>query len=239
MHILAISRLILHVSRSDPVIEPMLQSIPDPFDSYGPPPADDQIFSILPPLSIMVPSSTPSPVPRSPEMGSEGLPTPLSRNNSWTTDNFNENLYPAQSSSEWSEVSQPTSPTTPRSVSPPSPVSRRHSAPPHSLTASPHRKSESKLRSVLSAIDESQGQPNESGINGGTIKAPKAEKAPSITSFTWTSSFPFGHSDQDQEEATPRRATFPPPQTDPPPISTTPPHLESAAEQRSYVPVTS
>ncbi|KAK0453370.1 hypothetical protein EV421DRAFT_676449 [Armillaria borealis] len=34
---------------SDPVIEPMLQTVPDPFDSYGPPQAEDQIlaFSLL------------------------------------------------------------------------------------------------------------------------------------------------------------------------------------------------
>jgi len=37
---------------SDPVIEPMLQSVPDPFDAYGLPQAEDQIFSILSPLSI-------------------------------------------------------------------------------------------------------------------------------------------------------------------------------------------
>ncbi|KAK7695639.1 hypothetical protein QCA50_000275 [Cerrena zonata] len=49
---------------SDPVIEPMLQSVPDPFDTYGPPPAEDKIFSILPPLSVMAnaPSSSPSPL---------------------------------------------------------------------------------------------------------------------------------------------------------------------------------
>ncbi|KAH8113430.1 hypothetical protein DFH11DRAFT_1689565 [Phellopilus nigrolimitatus] len=49
------------VIRSDPVIEPMLQSIPDPFDSYGPPKPEDQIFSILAPLSIFNASSSPSP----------------------------------------------------------------------------------------------------------------------------------------------------------------------------------
>jgi hypothetical protein len=34
------------------VIEPMLSSVPDPFDAYGPAPAPDQIFSILAPLSL-------------------------------------------------------------------------------------------------------------------------------------------------------------------------------------------
>ena len=39
-------------SSSDPVIEPMLQSIPDSFDPYGPPQVEDRIFSILQLLSI-------------------------------------------------------------------------------------------------------------------------------------------------------------------------------------------
>ncbi|KDN43794.1 hypothetical protein K437DRAFT_237021 [Tilletiaria anomala UBC 951] len=38
---------------SDPVLEPLLASIPDPFDSYGPPKSEDQIFSILPPTSLL------------------------------------------------------------------------------------------------------------------------------------------------------------------------------------------
>ena len=39
-------------SSSDPVIEPMLQSIPESFDPYGPPQVEDRIFSILQLLSI-------------------------------------------------------------------------------------------------------------------------------------------------------------------------------------------
>ena len=34
---------------SDPVLEPLVVSIPDPFDSYGPPKEDGQIFSVLAP----------------------------------------------------------------------------------------------------------------------------------------------------------------------------------------------
>lgn len=34
---------------SDPVLEPLVLSIPDPFDSYGPPKEDGQIFSVLAP----------------------------------------------------------------------------------------------------------------------------------------------------------------------------------------------
>ncbi|EAU84570.2 hypothetical protein CC1G_00089 [Coprinopsis cinerea okayama7 len=52
---------------SDPIIEPMLQTVPDPFDSYGPPQSENQIFSILAPLSIMSPSPSPSPVVGTPE----------------------------------------------------------------------------------------------------------------------------------------------------------------------------
>ncbi|KAF6762752.1 hypothetical protein DFP72DRAFT_1041281 [Ephemerocybe angulata] len=53
---------------SDPIIEPMLQSVPDPFDSYGIQQSEDQIFSILAPLSIMsAPSPSPSPSAGTPE----------------------------------------------------------------------------------------------------------------------------------------------------------------------------
>jgi hypothetical protein len=38
----------------------MLQTIPDPFDSYGPERPEDQIFSILPPLSILATPSGPA-----------------------------------------------------------------------------------------------------------------------------------------------------------------------------------
>ena len=38
---------------SDPILEPILSSIPDPFGSYGPPKTEDQIFSILPPTSLL------------------------------------------------------------------------------------------------------------------------------------------------------------------------------------------
>lgn len=50
---LEISERISSKGLSDPVLEPMLSAIPDPFDSYGPPKQDDQIFSILPPTSLL------------------------------------------------------------------------------------------------------------------------------------------------------------------------------------------
>lgn len=34
---------------SDPVLEPLVMSIPDPFDAYGPPKEEGQIFSVLSP----------------------------------------------------------------------------------------------------------------------------------------------------------------------------------------------
>lgn len=34
---------------SDPILEPLVMSVPDPFDSYGPPKEDGQIFSVLAP----------------------------------------------------------------------------------------------------------------------------------------------------------------------------------------------
>lgn len=34
---------------SDPILEPMVMSIPDPFDAYGPPKEEGQIFSVLAP----------------------------------------------------------------------------------------------------------------------------------------------------------------------------------------------
>ncbi|KAH8106243.1 hypothetical protein BXZ70DRAFT_1004511 [Cristinia sonorae] len=154
---------------SDPVIEPMLQVVPDPFDSYGPPPSDDKIFSILPPLSVManVPSSSPSPMTSTtPELegSSDGI---ASGKSSWAPGG----VFFGDASAAWADTHihpQPTSAssTPPRStspsvlsspsVSPPSSasISRRHSHPSGSLVHS-HRKSESKLRSVLSVIDES------------------------------------------------------------------------------------
>ncbi|KAI0637857.1 hypothetical protein C8Q77DRAFT_1048559 [Trametes polyzona] len=164
---------------SDPVIEPMLQTIPDPFDSYGPPPSEDQIFSILPPLSVIAnaPSSTPSPLTSTPDLeSSDSVP---SAKNSWSA--ATGGFFPDHAA--WADVpsSSPppgsapgsglTSPTRSLSISPPSiskasttsSINRRHSHPVASSSSSPShqpRKSESKLRSVLSVIDESRARAN-------------------------------------------------------------------------------
>lgn len=48
---------------SDPSLEPLLQSIPDPFDTYGPQKSEDQIYSILPLGILSARSSSSSPTP--------------------------------------------------------------------------------------------------------------------------------------------------------------------------------
>lgn len=57
----------LSAKSSDPMLEPLMNSIPDPFDAYGSSKSENQIFSILPPLAILShPSLTtrgPSPSP--------------------------------------------------------------------------------------------------------------------------------------------------------------------------------
>ena len=139
------------VSSSDPVIEVMLQSAPDPFDSYGPPPGDDQIFSILAPLSIM---STQLPSPGLPSSHLEyeaGEPSASEKITSWLPGTNNGITSPE--STEWASVGASISPviTPPRSVSPPITL-RKQSSP-------PSRKSESRLRNVLTVIDETVAPP--------------------------------------------------------------------------------
>jgi len=200
---------------SDPVIEPMLQSVPDPFDSYGPPQSEDQIFSILPPLSIMpnAPSSTSTttPVTRTPEL-ENSLPS-ASSITSWSH-SPNAVVFPSESS-EWADLPPSPIPISPRSSSPTASTTRRHNSAPV-RPASP-RKAESKLRRVLSAIDESnsrltEGLPSHaapqmsSSNSNGPLIQPQPQKRPS---FSWTSPFSYGHSPYDEEgESTPRNSTF-------------------------------
>ncbi|KIK65494.1 hypothetical protein GYMLUDRAFT_56198 [Collybiopsis luxurians FD-317 M1] len=228
---------------SDPVIEPMLQTIPDPFDSYGPPQSEDQIFSILPPLSIMQPgsSSSTSSLTQTPELDNiQGLPSASSSTSvSWSHSsnlnhiNTNPVIFPTDSS-EWSDV--PSSPASgsasasPRSTSPTTPVTRRHTVP-SPPTGHTSRKSESKLRSVLSVIDESNNNHTHDtssrnrteqqeatsshtassnvDSNGSLIQQPQQpliqpqpQKRPS---FNWTSPFSsynygFGHSPYNEHD---------------------------------------
>jgi hypothetical protein len=127
----------------------MLQSVPDPFDSYGPPQAKDKIFSILAPLSIMsnAPSSSASPMAgTTPERDLIDSPPSSAANKitSWLP-GTNGALYIPETT-EWAGLSPSSTP--PRSTSPPSVANRRHPVP------STQRKSESKLRVMLPVIDE-------------------------------------------------------------------------------------
>ncbi|KAJ3867861.1 hypothetical protein EV359DRAFT_33565 [Lentinula novae-zelandiae] len=205
---------------SDPVIEPMLQSVPDPFDSYGPPQSEDQIFSILPPLSIMpnAPSSTTTPLTRTPELENMEGPPSASSSTSWSQ-NSNTVLFPSESSA-WADVPSSPASSSPRSVSPTTPI-RRHSLP--ASTGHSSRKAESKLRSVLSVIDEANSrhgteevisshyvpQMENSNSNVTTLIQPQPQKQ---TSFSWTSPFSYGRSPYVEEDTngdtTPRNSTF-------------------------------
>ncbi|PPQ81315.1 hypothetical protein CVT24_001337 [Panaeolus cyanescens] len=139
---------------------PHVIRIPDPFDSYGPPQAEDQIFSILAPLSIMSsnPSTAASPLTGSTPEHDSRHPLPNSTSSKITSwlPGTNGTLYTPETS-EWTAIAPPTltpplssSPTSSASPSSPPSTMRRHSVP------SPSRKAESKLRSVLSVIEETK-----------------------------------------------------------------------------------
>ncbi|KAF7331804.1 RRM domain-containing protein [Mycena kentingensis (nom. inval.)] len=186
---------------SDPVIEPMLQTVPDAFDSYGPPASEDSIFSILAPLSIM-PSTSSSPMPTPiPELDAiEGLP--VTDHHVWpTTSSVN---FPS-TSPQWSDDGR--SDTSPRSTSPPT---GRSKPSPSSTTRNP-RKSESKLRSVLSPIDEALArQKSPDGRPGslmGTIKAKKSAPPPADAQAPWAFSYNSDSDDRDDAK-TPTHSSF-------------------------------
>ncbi|THH11538.1 hypothetical protein EW145_g595 [Phellinidium pouzarii] len=156
---------------SDPVIEPMLQSIPDPFDSYGPPKPEDQIFSILAPLSIFNSSSSPSPQAATTEIDPSPAFATSPGGHSWTSSHDE-----LDNTSEWADVHTPISSPPPSTKSsgtitikhaPSPPGSMRRASypiPSGSSSLSPAkspgalRKAESKLRKSLSVINESQAQ---------------------------------------------------------------------------------
>ncbi|KAF8974594.1 hypothetical protein BDZ97DRAFT_37086 [Flammula alnicola] len=219
---------------SDPIIEPMLQSVPDPFDSYGPPQAEDQIFSILTPLSIMTGATTTS-SNASPKVGTPERdpvdPFPSSATNKVTSwlPATNGNMYTAEST-EWANVVSP-SPTPPRSISPPAITPsaakgavRRHSVP------TTQRKNESKLRAVLSVIDEVKPrQETEQSTPSGSSPLPPiltnvmAQRPDPGPDLGWN--FTYGQSPYDPVEdgqLTPRNPTLFSSQATPPPPEPTP-----------------
>ncbi|KAG6890944.1 hypothetical protein C0995_000901 [Termitomyces sp. Mi166 len=192
---------------SDPTIEFMLQSVPDPFDSYGPPQAEDQIFSILAPLSIMPTqskSSSPSPMTGTSELDS---PETSDKITSWlpTASSSNGALYSSEVT-DWAGVPSLTS-TSPQSVSPPNHIIFRRQS-----TPSSQRKGESKLRNTLSAIDESRTNTNHedesefshrtTAING-TSPPPDTGQHEQWVSTLETS---FGNSTSEEDATTPRHS---------------------------------
>lgn len=165
---------------SDPVIEPMLQAIPDPFDSYGPQTTEDQIFSILPPLMATT-SPGPTSIASTPQLNTSDLGISPTRP-SWmpTVTPAGVGGFFTETNSAWADLPQtppinspPRSPPHRRSVSPQRKeggafgVLRRNSHPP---TSGSGTKAESKLRSVLTAIDEprSRSSNGSSGSEKGT-----------------------------------------------------------------------
>jgi len=205
---------------SDPVIEPMLQSIPDPFDSYGPPQSEDQIFSILAPLSIMTTSTaastngSPMPTPV-PEL--EGLPA-ISNNHVWMAPSPGTVAFPT-APPEWEDDNSPSSSTPPRSISPPF-SNRKHLAPLNA--ARQPRKSESKLRSVLSPIDEARSRQASEDARAASIMNTLTPSPPPIetsTNHSW--SFVYGNAQQDdssedRDGKTPTHSAFFPRSSTPP-----------------------
>ncbi|KAH9077450.1 hypothetical protein EDB83DRAFT_2217554 [Lactarius deliciosus] len=206
---------------SDPVIELMLQSVPDPFDSYGQPHAEDQIFSILPPLSILAPSSSPSPLMvTTPQTVTSDVFATGTTSAGWA--HGNGTLY-SDAASEWADVSTPSSGaallTTPTKASSPSRRPNRSSSPPGSSS----RRAESKLRSVLTVIDEVQprqiddavpsgaadsadsGTSDAAAVNGGS---PVVAALPRDSPPSWPG-FPFGEYPRSSSQDTTPRNSIP------------------------------
>ena len=172
----------------------MLQSVPDPFDSYGPPQAEDQIFSILAPLSIMTHAHTSSSSPVT-DASMESTPS-HDKITSWLPKASNGDALPSEAT-EW--AGSPLS-TPPRSVSPSAP-SRRHSTP-----STGPRKTESKIRRVLSVIDEYHPQyssDDASGSTGGETQQDTGQQP--NWSFTYGQS-PYEHTGDDP--TTPRHSSL-------------------------------
>jgi len=200
---------------SDPVIEPMLQSVPDPFDSYGHTHSEDQIFSILPPLSILAPSASPSPGPltATPQtVTSDVFATGTSAG--WVHGNGT-GLFTTDTATEWADaipsassslLRSPTRSSSSRSLSPPQ--QRLSSSPPGTNP----RRAESKLRSVLSVIDETRSpKPIDNDAvpssGAGAADAENSSSGPPRDPSTGWSHFPFGeHSRSNSQDSTPRHS---------------------------------
>ncbi|KAH9179977.1 hypothetical protein EDB89DRAFT_2111216 [Lactarius sanguifluus] len=172
---------------SDPVIELMLQSVPDPFDSYGQPHAEDQIFSILPPLSILAPSSSPSPLMVTPQTVTSDVFTTGTTSAGWA--HGNGTLY-SDAASEWADALL-TTPTKAQSSSSPS---RR-----------PNR-AESKLRSVHPRqIDDAVPSGAADSADSSTVVA----APPRDSALASWPGFPFGEYPRSSSQDTTPRNSIP------------------------------
>ena len=201
--------------RSDPVIEPMLQSIPDPFDSYGPPQAEDQIFSILQPLSISAnaPSPSPSPMNASPPETAKA-DNNLAGKSAWAPSN--EYFPTTEGVSQWADIPSPSSTppissTPPRSASPPAAAVRRKQSHPPSSVYQP-RKSGSKLKSVLPVVDENLTRHDHSDDTNNTSSLSALNGNTQIPDKTW-GSFSYGQSPYEafggSDDTTPQHSRHP------------------------------
>jgi hypothetical protein len=145
---------------SDPCFEPVVQAIPDPFNTYGPPKVEGQLFSILSPLGIGPADSSNTHPPPFPSGLSFGGKAPASLGYLSTgAPGWGESSDDG-SQSDWSDArSSSHSPTSPPATltsrkrtlqaSPPSSSTYKCNASPPSM-----RRAETTLRSVLSAVEE-------------------------------------------------------------------------------------
>jgi hypothetical protein len=185
----------------------MLQSVPDPFDSYGQSHSEDQIFSILPPLSILAPSSTPGPLTVTPQTGTSDV-FATGTSDGWS--HGNDTLY-SEAASEWADTIPSTSssllrsPTKPQSSSPPRGPNRSSSPP-----GTDSHRAESKLRSVLSIIDEAPHTKHIDNVlpsDAADMPAANGASGARESGTSWTS-FPFGeYPRSDSQNTTPRRGS--------------------------------
>jgi len=221
----------------------MLQSIPDPFDSYGPPQAEDQIFSILQPLSISAnaPSRSPTPMKASPLQTPKPDDNTTSRN-AWSP--HNGEYFPiSEASPQWSDISSPSSTppsssTPPRSVSPPaSTVKHRQSHPPQQP-----RKATSKLKSVLPAVEEIITQHANSSVAADTEPMSSLSALNGDTHTNWAP-FPYGESPYEafggSGETTPQHSRHPSLYSQPPvPVfDPDPPRNQTQPDYIAHVPL--
>ncbi|PWZ00436.1 hypothetical protein BCV70DRAFT_199715 [Testicularia cyperi] len=105
---------------SDPVLEQMLASIPDPFGSYGPAKQDGEIFSILPPTSLLS-SGANSLHNTSAELGTNTNDTSLATDADTSTDITTTDAHSSASASAPGSSSKPRSILPPNIMSPSTP----------------------------------------------------------------------------------------------------------------------